>query len=304
MMKFTLRLVLTIFLASASLSACQLMPENTPTETTPPRQWEFGNTVQVTGRVILRETYHLSFQVPGKIQDIFVEAGQPVQAGDILARLDSSSLEDAVAEAEAVVAIKQADLQRLLAGVDPAQIAAAESELISAQAEQPLTRAQSTAQAADITAAQAKLDYLKSLPLPVEVSITQAEVDQAQTLLDIAKRKLEQVVLIAPIDSVVMSREILKDEYAGIGQTVLEVGDPNDLVIEAEITDQDLTYLEIGSRATITFDAYPDIKTQGTITRIRPNEAINASGFIITVTMDAVPPGVRWGMTANLIFNI
>lgn len=270
---------------------------------TQPREWEFGNTIQLTGKVILRESYHLSFQVSGKIQDLAIEEGQVVKVGDILARLETSSLEDAVAEAEAALAIKQANLQRLLAGVDPAELAAAESALISVQAEQPNSRAQSTAQAADITAAQAKIDYLKSLPLPVDVSVSQAEIAQAQVFVDIARRRLEQAILVAPKDSVVMSRLILENEYAGTGETVLELGDPSDLVIEAKVTDQDLMYLEIGSQAIITFDSLPDVKTQGTVTRIRPNEALNSSGFIITVTMDEIPPGVRFGMTANLVFN-
>lgn len=234
---------------------------------------------------------------------MLVEEGKRVKAGEILARLDTFELENDIAQAEAALAIARANLQRLQVGANPAEIAEAERALVEAQTHRPLNKAQVTVQAADISATQAKLAYLKSLPLPADISVAEAEVAQAQTNLNIIRSKLEQTVLIAPLDAVVTHCHVFENEYAALGQAVIELGDPDGLVVQAEIEDADIARLRLGDIALITFEAFPDLKVQGSITQIMPNESPTETGFIIELEFEEIPPGVRWGMSADIEFS-
>lgn len=114
------------------------------------------------------------FTVPGEVAEVLVQAGQTVQAGDVIARLDPLYADAAVRQAEAALAAAQAGLAQAQAGPRPealtaaqAQVAAAEGDVARAvAARNQLTaagrEAQLTAVRAQIAAAQAERRQLEA----------------------------------------------------------------------------------------------------------------------------------------------
>jgi multidrug efflux pump subunit AcrA (membrane-fusion protein) len=68
------------------------------------------STVSATAEVVPRNWLNLSFLQAGRIEEVFVEVGDPVTAGQVLARIDDQALQAAIIQAEA--ALKRAELAR------------------------------------------------------------------------------------------------------------------------------------------------------------------------------------------------
>ncbi|MCP4537363.1 MAG: efflux RND transporter periplasmic adaptor subunit [Chloroflexi bacterium] len=110
-------------------------------ETAVVRRDELSLTVDATGSLVPLDKVSVSFSSGGRVDAVFVEKGQVVEAGEILAQLDTDDLELQVAQAEAALAVVEVQLAQLLApprsqeiAVQEANLAAAKARLISAAA--------------------------------------------------------------------------------------------------------------------------------------------------------------------------
>jgi HlyD family secretion protein len=121
-----------------------------------------------TGKVAVEATIEparwseLRFEVGGVVAEVLVEVGERVEAGDVLARLDSTEEELALREAESARASAEAQLALLRTGPRAEEISSAEADLGDAEAALEGAVAQKDevtggATAADIAAAQAEL---------------------------------------------------------------------------------------------------------------------------------------------------
>jgi HlyD family secretion protein len=129
-------------------------------------------TVNTTGTILPEKQTALGFKSAGRVAKVLVKEGQTVKAGDVLAQLDTTDLEYAVAQAELSLASAQAQLLRVQR--DPAQydLAAAEASVQSAKAA-----------------------YSKMLagPAAEEVRVARANLDQAEVSLKHAQEAYNQV---------------------------------------------------------------------------------------------------------------
>ncbi|MBV9547191.1 MAG: biotin/lipoyl-binding protein, partial [Chloroflexi bacterium] len=90
-------------------------------------------TVSATGPITSPSNVPLSFKSSGILTELDVSVGQPVKAGQVLAREDTSDLEAQLAQAQSTFASQQANQAKVEAGVTPEQVAAARAQVNSAQ---------------------------------------------------------------------------------------------------------------------------------------------------------------------------
>lgn len=98
---------------------------------------ERGNivaTVNATGSIAPKVRAALAFRSAGRVAEILVEEGERVEAGQILARLETDDLELAVTQAEATLTMSKTQLEQTKKGARAQDLAAAEASLASAQA--------------------------------------------------------------------------------------------------------------------------------------------------------------------------
>jgi multidrug resistance efflux pump len=152
---------------SFNFSGATPTPEATPTPLPTPIQ-VFQTTISADGEVVLPiPPQTLSFQsgeVSGTVAEVYVTPGQMVKQGDPLARIDDTGLRTALEQAEAALALTQA------------QIASEEAPALAGD----IAEAQ-----AGLEAAQSELDRL--LSLPSEDAINKAAADLKLTEVDLAK---------------------------------------------------------------------------------------------------------------------
>lgn len=167
--------------------------------TVPVQSGSISAVVNSTGQVAPLIQAKLSFQSAGKITDLPVQVGDAVKKGDVLAKLDPTSLQIQVEQAQANYDSAQAKLEAVLAGPRKDDVAAAQAVVDAAKAKlagmQAGGRSEDLKSAeASLASAQAKLHELEQGSLPSDIAAGKATVDQAQSSLEKAQASLADLV--------------------------------------------------------------------------------------------------------------
>jgi HlyD family secretion protein len=136
MIKRILFILSSLVLSGAILSACSGSPTSTPAPATPVPQTKSANlSTAAEGKLEPAQSATLNFTSGGLVTEVNVKEGQPVKAGEVIARVKSDAQRDALAEAQAALAVAQAN-QAAYRTQLPQLIAGAEAEIKAAQAQQ------------------------------------------------------------------------------------------------------------------------------------------------------------------------
>ncbi len=136
-MKKSILLIILGLLSILVLAACGSQPapvKPTPTAAPAAKGITASEHIVAEGKVTPITNATLSFQTSGIVKSVDVTAGDRVEAGKVLAQLDTAQLNLQLAEADAKVASAQAKLNQVKRGPTPEDIAAAQQNLKSAQA--------------------------------------------------------------------------------------------------------------------------------------------------------------------------
>jgi HlyD family secretion protein len=242
----------------------------------------------------VHDPVQLAFEAQGRIAEILVDEGDAVKAGQVLARLDGRLAAARVAAADAGLA--QAKARHLLARRGPRteDVAAARAEADAAAAaaahrgaEQARSEhlgkvgalattvvdaddAAARVAAAHAAAATARYRSLASGTRSEQIAEAAAAIALAQAELDAAKVALDQTVLVAPSDGVILRRtgEVGALVTLMAPAPVLSMADLSQLEIRAEIDEADVAAIAIGQTAYATADAWGERRFAIRVSRI------------------------------------
>ena len=144
---------LTVWYAQNQSSVAQA--DETKRQVTPVQTGDIVRTIQSTGNLEAKEEIELSFEMNGIIEEVLVKRSEEVKTGQLLARLDATSLNLAVAQAEISLDDAEAELAELQDNIDADELASARAALASAQASYEVLLAGSGED--EITVAEANL---------------------------------------------------------------------------------------------------------------------------------------------------
>lgn len=266
-----------------------------------------GNQITVDGRVVPVRSAELAFAATGVISEVLVAGGDDVDAGAVLARLDSTQQDAAVAQAEANVAQAQAALDQLRAHPYPEEIAAAEAALADAVANQDrMEQGSSSDEEKDaavkaVVQAETELNVLKAGPRQEELAAAKAEVDAAEAALAQARADQANAQLRAPFAGTVAFVDLDIGEVVVPGTPVVQLADLSQWQIETEdLTELNVVRIEQGDAATVRIDAIPELELRGTVEHIG-SYGENQQGDIVyrvVVALAESDERLRWNMTA------
>lgn len=160
-----------------------------------------ASTVSATGNIAPEAEVTLAFRSAGRIEHALVSAGQPVQAGQLLAQLETTDLTLALAQAKVSLEISQAQLAKLETPPDPTDILAAQAAVEVAQA------GVAGAEAA-LRSAQAGYRGLLAGPSEAQRTVNLAQVRQAEATLKTAQQAYNQVRFMPNIGELPQSAEL------------------------------------------------------------------------------------------------
>lgn len=170
----------------AALLGCEQAKRPTAVPAEEP-QPSYEAMISVTGKVLPARWAELGFGAAGRVAEILVSEGQLVEAGQVLARLDTGELDAAILQAQAALQVAQAELARVQAGARPEEIRAAEAALQAARegaqgaaaavavAEDSVAAAQAT-----LASARAALALAQAKPRPEELELARQQVEMAK----------------------------------------------------------------------------------------------------------------------------
>lgn len=152
-----------------------------------------ADTVLAEGVVVPAERAQLGFTFGGRLEEWFVAEGEQVQEGTVLARIFAPEITQSVAQAEAVLAVAEANLAQARAGTRTEDVATAEAALTQAEAQLGAARAQENQASAAVAEAQAALAEAERGPTEEQVRIAEARLKQAEAAVKQAQAAYDQV---------------------------------------------------------------------------------------------------------------
>ncbi|MFC1499610.1 efflux RND transporter periplasmic adaptor subunit [Candidatus Zixiibacteriota bacterium] len=268
----------------------------------------------------------------GNLQLVWlVEEGIYVEAGDVVARIDESSMLTQREQRELQVENAQSNLDNFLAN-KPNQIRSAESSLQTAGYDLELAEIRlGLAEFESVQQqAQRQLSYENALLNVDEAErslaslINKLEVDEmrqrtrirdAQQRLDDVNQQIEEYTLRAPISGIVVYGETFGGNTEGMRKiragdslhrsgTIITIPDLSEMLSKINIIEGDYRKVEVGDPVEIRLDAIPGPVFTGKIDEIAAlasyDEMAKKSYFNAVVRLDSVDTGMRPGMTASL----
>lgn len=239
---------------------------------------DLESTVTATGAVQATETVEVGTQVSGQISRIFIDFNDRVTAGDLIALIDPTILQQEVRSAEVNLARNQAELDQSRRELE---------RTVELHATQVVT--------------DSELDLARYRFELADASFRSAEIN-----LERARRNLEYSEIRAPISGVVVSRNV------EVGQTVaaslsapilfLLAQDLAEMEILASVDESDIGQIREGLPVRFTVQAYPERQFQGTVRQVRLQSTMQDNVVTYSVVVSAENPdgALLPGMTATL----
>lgn len=196
--------------------------------------------------------------------------------------------------AELLVSILKKQYESEVRRLNYLQGTANETTIAQAEADLDLARAQ-------LDDAERQLDELDSGLDPDQISLAKARVDNAAAQLLAARQAVKNLELRAPFSGTVISTNLKAGEFAPPGSSLITLADISHWQIETtDLSETDVSLLEVGMPASITIDAFPGETFSGQITLIdfRGEEQRGDVVYKITLSFDHRGEPLRWGMTA------
>jgi HlyD family secretion protein len=245
----------------------------------------------VSGNIEATEV-ELSFRISGQIADFSLEEGDSVEAGQVLARLDTDTLEALKSQSRASVAAAQAALDELENGtreedieMAKASLEAAKSRLLNAGAEYrrylPLFESkvisaslydskQTAKQVAssDVAKLEEQLRLLQVGPREEAIRKARANLDAAKWELKRIELDLEHSLLQTPISGVILTKSNEIGEVVLPGAGVATVAELDKVRLKGYVAGNMLGKLKLGQKVEITTDTFPGKVYVGRLTFI------------------------------------
>jgi multidrug resistance efflux pump len=216
--------------------------------------------------------------------------------------------EGAVMAAEAGVTIADLSRQLLATGTREEQLRLARADLTRAQVavkgsegqERVAQQALAVSEAA-VAQAEAQLALTQAPAMAEQLDQARAQVRVAEAALATAQVGVDQHQLRAPFAGTVTQIDLRPGEFLAPGVPVISLGNLAALQIETTDLDEiDVARVQVGRKATITFDAIPQLSMPGTVTKLALQAGAGSGGttYKAIIELQRSEPRLRWGMTA------
>ena len=304
-------------LAAKSLTAAAPLD---PSQIATVETGDIARSVVATGKVWPITQVEVKSKASGIVTQLDTDINQKVHKGEVLAQLDQQEILDQVAAQKAQLAAAEANATSSAAAVQFDKVAAAAPDLpmvkntyeravqmqrdgvVSVQA---LDDAEQKYRAAsnmrDRAVAQVVVDQAK-------LKQSTAQVQQAQASLKQLEEQLGYTTVIAPIDGVVLSRDVqVGDAVSSIlvlGSTatlVMTLGDTHQVYVKGKVDESDISKVYLGQAARIKVQSFRDRTFAGRVTKIAPLgvEKDNVTTFEVQISIDNPGGELKALMTAN-----
>ena len=319
-MIFTIVAVALVALVIVAVAATRGGTKIDPTKLAKVEKGDLAKSVVATGKVTPITKVEIKSKASGIVKKLYVDAGDKVHTGQVLAELDRDEIQAEVSSARAQLASaeatdkgSEADLKRAevdAQGVDIPTLQRAYERakqmardgVVSASALDDAQRAYELAvNKRDVARAQYTVNKAK-------VAQAEADVQKSRATLSQLEEQLSYTTIISPIDGVVLSRDVeMGDAVSSIlvlgssATLVMTLGDTSEVYVKGKVDESDIGKVYLGQPARIRVETFKDKTFTGKVTKISPMgvEKDNVTTFEVRVSINNPGGELKAEMTAN-----
>jgi HlyD family secretion protein len=315
--------VIVVLLAGAGFGVrAALKPDNKidPSKIASIEKGNIARSVVATGKIEPRATVEVKSKASGIVKQIFVNYGDVVARGQVMAELDKEELQARMREAKANHQAAQATEESAYASLERNKVEAEGPDLPFLKS--GLDRARQLhregliaknlvedAEKAYQMALNRQSSANRNLAVSrAEITRAKAQVAQAQAMLERADEDLRNSTITSPIDGLVLSRNVEVGNAVssilvmGSQSTLLfTLGDVGDVFVRGKVDQADIGKVYISQPARIVVESFRDRKFDGKVYRISPYgvEKDNVTTFEVQVSIHNPGRELKANMSAN-----
>ena len=291
-----------------------------PTKLAKVEKGDLAKSVVATGKVTPITKVEVKCKASGIVKKLYVEYGDRVKQGQLLAQLDKVEIEAQVEQSRAALQAAQASLASSQADYERAKVDAEGPDvpLLKREFDRNLQMAQDgvvSQTALDDADKNYKMALNKQNVAKAQVTVLKAKIAQAQATVAQDEANLKQLEeqlsytdITSPIDGIVLSRDVeIGDAVSSIlvlgssSTLVMTLGDTSEVYVKGKVDESDIGKVYLGQPARIKVESFKDKTFNGKVTKISPMgvEKDNVTTFEVRVSIDNPGGELKAEMTAN-----
>jgi len=255
---------------------------------------EMVRSVDLTADVVPIDTVQISCTVEGPISFCPWREGDSVRKGEKVIEIDREVYRNEVKAAEAALAVARAKLEDMKAGTRPEEIEKARQNVRDAEqsAEFEKTdferiaklvesgalkgedlekaRVRLVSAEAKLNSARKQLEMLEAGFTPTQIAVQEAVVKEAEARLELARARLQECVIVSPINGTVMKVFVRPGNVASVKTPLIEIADLSTLVLRCAVPEIYASKVRQEMAAQVWLDAIPGKMFMAEVTRIYP----------------------------------
>lgn len=294
----------------------------TPVETVEVLRDDLIQTVVASGRVMSPRRVRVGAVITGRVVAIPVTEGQAVKKGAELVLLEDKDVRAALAQAQAGVAQAEAKVRQLReVGLPAAQQALLQAEATLTQVRGQFDRtkrlqAQGFVGQSQLDDAQRNLDVAESQAraarVQVETNSTRGSdfamamtaLEQARAAERVAQAKLPDMVVRAPVDGVLISRNVEVGDIVQPGKELFLLAPAGETQVIVQIDERNLSQLSLGQKALGSADAFPGRRFPAELIYINPGIDALRGSVEVRLRVPTPPDYLRQDMTVSVDIEV
>lgn len=302
--KYTKWAILTVILLTIVAVAYYFLkpkPQQPNYITATVERGDIEKNVMASGKIEAKETVDVGAQVSGEVTNLYVEVGDDVEKGDVIAQIDPVTMRNTLTNQKATLEQSLANLESTKANLltREASLQTANADLISKQAsleqaiseynrmkslagtnaisELELEKAQTAVKTAQASVQSAK-DAIKTAQANLtagkaDITTAQATIKKSQTEVNTAEKNLGYTKVTAPMTGTVISITTKQGQTVNSNQTaptIVTLADLNTVRVKAKISEADVINLKAGLPVYFNIIGNSDKKINATLQAIEP----------------------------------
>ncbi len=267
--------------------------------------------VYATATVEALDRVTVKAKLAGAVLELKVREGDVVKKGDLLAVIDTPALKFQLekGKADQWAASQQAAPASPQLAVIESQAKATEATLKNAREErdrlQKLVESSAATQSDldrannNVTMLEAQLAAQRAQAQSLKIDLMAKASGSKAAVSEIAARLADAEVR-APIDGVVLVRNVDLGEYVPLNGVLFKIGDVTKLILECSVDEADIGRIVVGKKGAVSLYAFPKQVFHGEVFEILPDADRAKKSFLVKVRLSDAPPTLRSGMSAEV----
>jgi HlyD family secretion protein len=281
---------------------------------------DLTKSVVATGKVEPITKVEIKSKASGIVKKLYVEAGDHVKAGQVLAELDRDEIVATVRSQEAQVQSSEANLNAAVADLKRAEVDAEAPDvpLLKRAYDRAIqmrkdgvisdSNRDDAQKAYELAVNKQNVARAQLIVSKAKVAQARADVQRQHANLSQLKEQLSYTTITAPIDGILLSRDVeIGDAVSSIlvmgsaATLVMTIGDTSEVYVLGKVDESDIGKVYLGQPARIKVESFKDKTFTGKVTRISPMgaEKDNVTTFEVRVSINNPGGELKANMTAN-----